>query len=89
MNRKILAAVSLFLMVGCSSIPKSNQPPVDDLISVSAAVELARGAFTAGCVRSHNQRSEKGHFADCRAAADTYVDEEVVGIIRGKAANSQ
>lgn len=77
-------------LVGCASAPKSmttaptpSSPP-EDLVSVAAAIELARSAYTAGCVRTYNERAEKGHFAQCRAAADSYVESEVVGIIRGK-----
>jgi hypothetical protein len=90
MLRRLGKILFVATLVGCASAPTSTttspspSSPPEDVVSVAAAVELARSAFTAGCVRTYNERAEKGYFAQCRAAADSYVESEVVGIIRGK-----
>lgn len=78
--------LGLVFSLGCSTSGRkgSARPPEADLISTHAATELARGAYTAGCVRTWVGRGEKGHFAECRRAADKYVDEEITQIVRGK-----
>ncbi|MCB0366017.1 MAG: hypothetical protein H6624_18140 [Bdellovibrionaceae bacterium] len=87
MLRVTFLLIATQLLLSCASLgPKVKGPtPADeDVVSVHAATELARTAFTAGCVRTWIGRGEKGHFAECRQSADKYVEDEVLGIVRGK-----
>ena len=87
MYRWALLVIAAQLLLSCASLAPKDKAAVsaeEDLVSVHAATELARTAFTAGCVRTWLERGEKGHFAECRQAADKYVEDEVLGIVRGK-----
>lgn len=86
----LLFSSFLFLGTGCSSFSKGttvNELKIgegEEYVSVKAAVELARSAYSAGCVRTYNERQKKGHYAECLNAANQFIDEDIMPIMRSQ-----
>jgi hypothetical protein len=81
-----VAILCLLLGNGCASSRKPQSPESvlkngEDLISLKAAVELARSAYSAGCVRTYIEQGKKGYFAECRKAADKFVEQDILEIL--------
>lgn len=81
-----IATLCLLFGNGCASSRKSQSLETalkngEDLISLKAAVELARSAYSAGCVRTYIEQGKKGYFAECRKAADKFVEQDILEIL--------
>lgn len=81
-----IATLCFLLGNGCASSRKPQFSELalkngEDLISLKAAVELARSAYGAGCVRTYIEQGKRGYFAECRKAADKFVEQDILEIL--------
>ena len=64
----------LLLMYSCAQVPKST-PPVEDQVSVSAALEHARASYLKGCVDAHHALKISASYPQCLERARAHLLE--------------
>lgn len=90
----IISGLLLLLGTSCASLRREpasmgELKRKEDLISLAAAVELARAAYNAGCVRTYNQKGTKGQYGSCLQAANRYIQDEVIHILNADSVPSK
>ncbi len=83
----VIIIVIFFLLASCSSLQEVNNEKVpvikhkDDLISVSATLDLSRASYLRGCIEQMKECGLKPSFESCLKKAKNFVQEDVIFIL--------